>query len=780
MDSMNTSSYDHEVPIKYIRTVDPKLLPPRVGHNWLDPAFRKKQDKPQQLEAEFRGKRAPLLRGVYDRTPPEGLGLTARQLIQALSERRNGSAPDGRPVFTTLSDKVLRFYAFFSEKTPEGCCEEYWHRCVEINFYPEDDTILIQEPCIPNSGLRGGVFLKRQKVRADPRQREQFPNDEFLTINHFNVGCCVRINCHDFFLYDCDAFTRDFLTEMGVEVGEPTGYPETSFMSQWKKQQERMQSANFGIASHECCRDDALRAARFVLDSGKVLRFYGVLDERGKAEGGMVRRLELVYYVEDGSIALLERSTTNESVPSLFLSRCWLPKAGTIEKTLEFTFAHRMNGMREPFLGPQGRYSAQDLGIGVTINVLGRNVFLYDCDDFTRSYYMETFGMSLPEAVDCLSEYGLPPKQCDVMFRSNATPASATAAPGQTVLQKQAEVNKKETLRYLLRLTSPCTSAERMRRFTLTYYTDTKESMIFESPIKNSGYTGGCFRGRSRLPNPSAGPDAFYTYEDFIVGSVIVVNAHKFEIMSMDEHTANFLACKGEAPLNEEQLQLLVDAFRLFLRTRFHSYRDAFLGFDRDKDSVISVTEFVDHVVSLQIAIRRMDAEALFNSIVQCPETGYLTLQTFVDWMNQEEAHNNGVAETETKECININERALLRKALRQLCARLEARCLNSLQMFRLASTMPRAYTGRRADCYSLSNPQRDAYVTPVQLRRCIEEVLGGNPSPQELDSLLGFFFPLLPANEYRCERDVTLDHALDLKEFQKKYHDMCTLDQLP
>ncbi|AAZ11408.1 Repeat of unknown function (DUF1126), putative [Trypanosoma equiperdum] len=778
MNSTSTSSYEHDVPVKYIRTLDARLLPPRVGHNWLDAAFRSVQGKPQQLEEEFRGKRAFMPPGVYDHTPPEGLGLTARQLMQALSTRRkDGPAPDGRPIFTTLSDKVLRFYAFFSEKAPEGCCEEYWHRCVVINFYPEDDTVLIQEPPIPNSGLPGGTFLKRQKVRADPRQREQFPSDEFLTINHFNVGYSVRINCVEFFLYDCDAFTRDFLTEIGVDVGEPMQYPDSSFMSQWKHQQEQRATTNYGIVSNNYYRDDAVRAARFVLDAGKVLRFYGLLDERDKTTGGAVRKLEVLYFVEDDSIAVVERPTTNEAVPALFLSRGWLPKAGSIEKTLEFTFAHRVNGMREPYVGPGGCYTARDLGVGATINVLGRGVFLYDCDDFTRSYYKETFGVELAEAIDGLSQYGLPSKPDVVSFRSNATPASAPATVAPKVVETNVIIKKGDVLRFLLRLSAPCTSAERMRRFTLTHYTATGDSMVYESPIKNSGYVGGCFSSRSRIPNPAGGPGAYYTHEDFKVGSIIVINAHKFEVMNMDEHTANFLACKGETALNEEQLRLLVDAFRLFLRTRFHSFRDAFLGFDRDKDSVISVTEFVDHVTHLQITDRRMDAQALFDSICQNPETGYLTLETFVDWINQKGSESCGDAKS--SQPINIDERALMRKALCQLCERLEARCLNSLQMFRLASTMPRAYSGRRADCYSLTNPHRDAYITPVQLRRCIEEVLGGNPSPRELDALLFFFFPALPPEEYRVKRDISLEHSLDLKAFQKKYHEMCTLQQL-
>ncbi|PBJ80155.1 hypothetical protein BCY84_01848 [Trypanosoma cruzi cruzi] len=777
MTSPTPGALGHDVPTEYIRTLDPKLLPPRVGHNWLDPAFRKVQDKPQQLELEFRGKRAFTAKGIYDHTPPKGLGLTAQQLLHALSTRRKGGIEaDRRAQYTTLSDKVLRFYAFFTEKAPDGCVEEYWHRRVVIDFFPEDNTVLIQEPCIPNSGLSEGTFLKRQSVRADPRQREEFPDEEFLSLNHFNVGRSVRINAVEFFLYDCDVFTREFLTALGVEVGSPVSCPDSSFMSDWKRYQERMLSGKFGILSQEYHGDEAVRAARFVHDSGKVLRFYSLLDERNKVPVGIVRKLEVLYFVEDDSIAVVERPTSNEAVPSLFLSRGWLPKVGSIAKANELTFAHRVNGMRQPYIGPEGHYTAIDLGVGVTINVLGRSVFLYDCDDYTRSYYLETYGVKLSDAVDCSIDYGISPESRVTAFRLTSTPASvpltAAASTGREhafFSDKRTGPKKKDVLRFLLRLAPPCSVVERQRRFTLTYYTDTDDAMVFESPVRNSGFVGGCFCSRRRLPKQGGDAEAYYTISDFSVGGFIVVNGHKFEVMNMDEHTRNYLAGKNDPVMNDEKLHLLISAFRLFLGTRFHSFKDAFLGFDRDKDGVISVTEFVGHLQDLQITERRLDGEALFNHIASCSETGYLTMEDFVRWMS-ETATDKG---QKNYESIDVDERAVMRKALLQLCERLEARCLNSLQMFRLASTMPRAYTERRADIYSLANPHRDALVTPVQLRRCIEEVLGGNPSPREMDALLSFFFPQLPLEEYRSRRDGDLEHALDLKAFQKKYHEI-------
>ncbi|CAE7302646.1 EFHC2, partial [Symbiodinium pilosum] len=47
-------------------------------------------------------------------------------------------------------------------------------------------------------------------------------------------------------------------------------------------------------------------------------------------------------------------------------------------------------GMLEP---PPVIYKPEDLIVGETIDVLGREIVLYDCDDFTRSFYRSYMGM---------------------------------------------------------------------------------------------------------------------------------------------------------------------------------------------------------------------------------------------------------------------------------------------------------------------------------------------------------------------------------------------------
>ncbi|KAG5510835.1 hypothetical protein JKF63_07907 [Porcisia hertigi] len=837
----------NNVPKEYVRALDPQLLPPRVGHNWNDQAFRAKQGKPQQLEEEFRGRRVfPATQNSTFPAPAPDMCRTAKQLVDALMSaplNRSAATRKARTVealrHVTLDDKVLRFYAFFNEPAPEAGSASFWHRKVVISFFPVDDTILIEEPRIINSGLDGGVFLKRQKVIADPRQRELFPGEEYVSLNFFNVGHSVRLNSTEFFLYDCDNFTRDLLTALGVEVGEPLGCPDDLLMSEYGQYQERLKSAKFGLLSQDHSADVVERSIRFIRDGGKVLRFYGILDERNSIPGGMLRKMEVLLFVEDSSIAILQRRSSPESCRGLYLSRCWLPKCGSVAKVNELTFAHRVNGQREPDMGsPDAYYRDVDLDIGVTLNVFGRSVLLYDCDDYTREFFMERHGVALRPPVDVSSYFqgerrstvfgtdvltkspigghsrgvGDPSASAADIGDADASLATSSVSAGATTKVVQAD-----TLRFRAVLAHPANHDDQQRRFSVLYYAGSEEFVVFESPYPRAGINGGCMWKRKKVmkippkpgprnaPKPPAVPGEVphYTLSDLGEGKVIVVNGVALRLFRMDANTASFFArCAGTVPEDtaDESAMVtdatgamvtvdhLVSELRNYLGSHYGTGVASFLALDRDRDGIVSMPEFAKVMKAFQITEDKNAAALIFAHIAPTRDTAFFTSADFMKWMDAVKGEHGanavrissmpkGGKEAELKE---IKRRALRSKVLRELKSRLDARCWKGVDMFRLASTMPRAYRGRRADLYSLTNPDRDTVITPVQLRRCIEEILTGTPTSEEMASLLEFFFPSLPAEAYTQTRDNGTTYAVDINAFQKQYYIMTKETMLP
>merc|ERR1712196_37917 len=121
----------------------------------------------------------------------------------------------------------------------------------------------------------------------------------------------------------------------------------------------------------------------FLEHGRKVLRFNAYWDDRNSLYGELNRYI-VHYFLADDTIEILEVKTVNSGKGDfpLLLARTKLPKdwgrdVYMIDKNKE-----------------QSRFYVEtDLYIGATLHVYGKDLTLIKCDGFTRSYYMEKFGM---------------------------------------------------------------------------------------------------------------------------------------------------------------------------------------------------------------------------------------------------------------------------------------------------------------------------------------------------------------------------------------------------
>ena len=104
-----------------------------------------------------------------------------------------------------------------------------------------------------------------------------------------------------------------------------------------------------------------------------MLRFYGYFKEsvvEARLENHRVRKVIVHYFLEDKSIMLTEPKMVNSGMPQgAFFNRQMVLKA---------------DGSGHPFL-------PDDFHIGTDCSICGRAIRLYDCDEYTRTFYSVSY-----------------------------------------------------------------------------------------------------------------------------------------------------------------------------------------------------------------------------------------------------------------------------------------------------------------------------------------------------------------------------------------------------
>ena len=108
-----------------------------------------------------------------------------------------------------------------------------------------------------------------------------------------------------------------------------------------------------------------------------------------------------------------------------------------------------------------------------------------------------------------------------------------------------------------------------IRIFVIAYYLATDEISIYELAERNSGFLGGEFRKRNRIPLPkqlyyTSERLKFYQAQHFYIGATLNLGDHMFHIVSADEYTLiymeghSFLVFFGIAKFVEIKLILIL------------------------------------------------------------------------------------------------------------------------------------------------------------------------------------------------------------------------------
>ncbi|XP_054707174.1 EF-hand domain-containing protein 1-like isoform X2 [Uloborus diversus] len=234
----------------------------------------------------------------------------------------------------------------------------------KILYYLDDDTIKVCEPDYSSRILNRGCIIPRQKIK---KNKSFSSKDEYYSADDLNIGESLDIFGVKYTLINCDLFTHDFLSNLGYKIHRPQ--PEFTFLlSQLQeKEQKKFISKKIFPKSYE--------VAKFLEEYPKTLRFYGAWEDV-TSYGNKKYLVTLCVNIANGTFKVQENRPLNfrEHDSRLLLKPTLVPKVK--EKNLEYL-------------------TEKDLELGIYLNVFGHQLYLYDCDDFTKQYYYSKYKKSL-------------------------------------------------------------------------------------------------------------------------------------------------------------------------------------------------------------------------------------------------------------------------------------------------------------------------------------------------------------------------------------------------
>lgn len=448
---------------------------------------------------------------------------------------RNQRYPRVCPAWLKHEKQVLRFYGFYQEAVTERTDENSRKRNIIVMFHLEDGTISMCEPKVENSGIPQGAFLKRQRVpRADGKG--------FFGPDDFRVGSEVGFYARTYHLTGCDRFTRWFYGENGIDVGDD----EELGMDQWSKSYKFMKTAEKGgLPSTKSAIDQKIigkyslgappidmKLTQFLLNDRKVLAFKAYWDDH--TPYGARIYFNVNYYLADNTIEFNEAHSRNSGrYPSpVFMKR------GPLHKKNHPNCVPGMLSADAPL------YLPEDLMVGDSINVWGRKVVFFDCDDFTAKFYKDYLGIHQKASTMDVSEKPMthaklaPPPHHRGREEDSIISCQMINPKAPKIDLEKMMVLSGEVLRFEAKLVNGIPEDE-MRVMVIAYYPADDEVAVFELPVRNSGHWIGKFADKRRMKNPDT--MAWFKLADLVVGKVVTIAASPFLITRADEHCLQFL-----------------------------------------------------------------------------------------------------------------------------------------------------------------------------------------------------------------------------------------------
>jgi hypothetical protein len=464
--------------------------------------------------------------------------ITHDERAAAKDSARNTYQPAIAPAWLKHDRQVLRFSAYFQEPVHESPKENFRVRQCVVFFYLEDGTMMVTEPKVENSGIPQGTFVKRHRI---PRPKDV--GGGYYQPKDLRLGTTLIIYSRAFRIVDCDDFTREFYANaVNEDIGQPEETPMDTFTGNQIKGEEdsaRVKAAtNRDIIESKEYSELALGGSRrnvklqqYLENDGKVLLFRAYWDDPTRYGSRMYYTLH--YYLADDTVEMLDnlpRNSGRDPYP-VFWRRSPLRKNPHVSPAPAMLEPEAVN------------YKPEDFVVGETVEVYGRSILLYDCDDFTREFYKRYTGyeqqkIQVQDAKQVHVKLTFPPhtgfgtEEDSMASCLHLTPR----APRRDINKLMGDQGK--VLRFQGQMMNGKTE-DANRRFVVAIYLADESVGVWELRQRNSGHTEGKFALKSKKRNPATG--TWFTTKDFQVGFIVEINSTPFKLLRGDDSTLKYM-----------------------------------------------------------------------------------------------------------------------------------------------------------------------------------------------------------------------------------------------
>jgi hypothetical protein len=275
--------------------------------------------------------------------------------------------------------------------------------------------------------------------------------------------------------------------------------------------------------------------SQYLENDRKVLSFRVLWDD--VTYDGGEKFYTLNYFLADSTMEVKEIRTQNSGKDPFPM----MLKKMKVPKTPVLTHYPGMSLKKEDY------YLPQDIVVGKTVTIYGRECLIYDCDDATRQWYRENFGIEVP---------GVPLKKGRPNVMYQPVPSYNGIGSEEDSMGSIHSLNPKPPAKdvkkmfksdmHVLRFESKLVSTEpddESRKFIISFFCGDDTIMIHEVCDKNSGRIGGKFMDRKKHKSPVHG--AYYEEKDFLIGNTIYTAGWKFQLVKADEYTEKYMEVRN-------------------------------------------------------------------------------------------------------------------------------------------------------------------------------------------------------------------------------------------